>query len=47
MKAEIRHEDQKKGIFYVVADCPEGEPTIVHPGETYDGMKVFLPTASM
>ena len=47
MKEEIRREDQEKGIFYVVADCPEGEPTVVHPGEAYDGRNVLLPTGSM
>jgi len=47
MKAEIRQEDQEKGIFYVVADCPEGEPTVVHAGEVYDGRNVLLPAGSM
>lgn len=46
MKAEIRKEDQENGVFYVVADCPEGQPTIVHPGEEYDGRKVLLPTGT-
>ena len=47
MKAEIRQEDQEKGVFYVVADCPEGEPTVVHVGEVYDGRNVLLPAGSM
>ena len=46
MKAAIRKEDQEKGVFYVVADCPEGQPTIVHSGEEYDGRKVLLPTGT-
>jgi site-specific DNA recombinase len=46
MKAAIREEDQENGVFYVVADCPEGQPTIVHPGEEYDGRNVLLPTGT-
>ena len=44
MKAAIRQEDQGKGAFYIVADCPEGQPTIVRPGEAYDGRSVLLST---
>jgi len=46
MKAAIRQEDQDKGVFYIVADCPEGEPTVIHPGEAYDGRNVLLPTGT-
>ena len=46
MKAAIRQEDQENGVFYVVADCPEGQPTIVRPGEAYDGRNVLLPTGT-
>ena len=46
MKAAIRQEDQENGVFYVVADCPEGQPTVVHPGEEYDGRKILLPTGT-
>ena len=37
-KAEIRQEDQEKGIYYVVAECPEGLPTVVHKGESFNGL---------
>ena len=47
MKEEIRQEDKENGIFYMVADCPEGEPTVVHVGETYDGHNYLLPTGTL
>lgn len=39
MKEELRNEDRENGIFTIVADCPEGIPTIVKSGEQYFGTK--------
>ncbi len=46
IKAAIRKEDQGNGVFYVVADCLEGQPTVVHPGEEYDGRNILLPSGT-
>lgn len=45
LKEEIRQEDQDNGVYLVVADSPEGQPTIVRKGEVYDGRKAVLPMA--
>lgn len=45
MKEEIRQEDQNNGVYLVVADSPEGQPTIVRKGEVYDGKKAAFPVA--
>jgi len=45
MKEEIRQEDQTNGVYLVVADSPEGQPTIVRKGEVYDGKKAAFPVA--
>ena len=37
MKEELREEDKEKGIFLVVADCPEGIPTVVREGDSLNG----------
>ena len=36
MKEEIRQEDQDNGVYLVVADCPDGQPTVVKKGEAFD-----------
>lgn len=45
MKEEIQQEDQNNGVYLVVADSPEGQPTIVRKGEVYDGKKATFPVA--
>ena len=45
MKEEIRQEDRSNGVYLVVADSPEGQPTIVKKGEVYDGRRDVLPAA--
>lgn len=45
MKEEIRQEDRSNGVYLVVADSPDGQPTIVKKGEVYDGRRDVLPAA--
>lgn len=35
MKEELRREGQNNGTYLVVADLPEGQPTIVKSGQEY------------
>ena len=45
MKEEIRQEDRSNGVYLLVADSPEGQPTIVKKGEVYDGRRDVLSAA--
>lgn len=40
MKEELRREDRQNGIYLVVSDCPEGQPTVIRSGDFYAG-RVF------
>lgn len=45
MKEEIQQEDQNNGVYLVVADSPEGRPTVIRKDEVYDGKKAAFPVA--
>ena len=47
MKEEIRQEDRDNGVYLVVADCPEGQPTIIRNGEVFRGKPELLPTGTI
>jgi len=47
LKEEIRKEDQDKGVYLVVADHPEGQPTVVRKGEAFAGHESLLPTGTV
>jgi len=40
-------EDQDKGVYLVVADHPEGQPTVVRKGEAFAGHESLLPTGTV